>query len=71
MTIPMTYPKCFSYIMSSRDYQEKMDAIPLIDCKECGLQQMCIEAYNERVYNVWMDEWFEGREDDEGWNEIS
>lgn len=60
-------PKCFSYVNSNRDYQEKMNAVPIKDCKECEILEKCVAAYNQRVYDIWMDEYYEGRQDDEGW----
>lgn len=70
MSVTVARPKCFSYVMSNRDYQEKMNAIPIEDCKECGIMKDCVTAYNARVYDIWCTEWYEGRQDDEGWEDI-
>ncbi len=63
------HPKCFSYVMSSKDFIKSL-SITQSCCKICEIKEKCVAAYNDRVYNVWSDEWFEGREDDEGWEDI-
>lgn len=65
----MSKPGCFSYIMSNRDWLEEHNIKIEKDCKECEHQKECIAAYNSRVYEHWMDDWYDGREDDEGWEE--
>jgi len=45
----MNKPKCFSNVMTPnfQNYEE--------DCKTCEFQQKCIEAYNQKVYEIWLD----------------
>lgn len=41
--------------MSNSDWLKEHGIEYAKDCEECELQRKCIEAYNERVYNQWLD----------------
>lgn len=43
-------PSCFVEIMDN-------DVVYEMDCSKCKLMKECIEAYNDRVYHIDLDEW--------------
>jgi len=51
-------PNCYGYVLSNRDYQEKMGKVPVKDCAECEFLESCTAEYNDRVYNHYVDEYY-------------
>lgn len=58
-------PKCFSYVNSNNDYLMKLSITRVKPCKECELLEACVAAYNERVYDEWLDDHLD---DDGSWD---
>jgi len=57
------HPECFSYVMSSKEFLVGK-GITQGNCQTCEVKEKCIAAYNGRVYNVWVDEWWSMTEED-------
>lgn len=52
-------PKCFSYALSTNDWVKKNLGIDKLEnCDECELLEDCIRAYNARVYDEWVEDYY-------------
>ncbi len=56
-------PECFSYVMSSKEFLKSKN-ITQGDCQICEIKEKCVSAYNGRVYNAYVDEWWTMTEED-------
>jgi hypothetical protein len=57
-------PECFGYVNENKECLDRKGIRYETDCKTCQLLKDCIARYNSRVYDNWVDEWYNKTEDE-------